>query len=136
MYLAIDPGRAKCGWALFDAEGGIAERGIWPRPTLGKNLSLLAARTRIDLIVLGNRTGHRELLRELSTGGDWGDRIVLVDEDRSSEEARRRCVRETARGWRRLIPASLRYPRAPYDDYVAVILAERYLARTPRGLSE
>lgn len=127
MFLAIDPGQNKCGWALFDDEGRVVDRGIWPRATLAARLAAYAADSRIDLIVLGDRTGHRALLRELAASSAWRGRIRLVDEDRSSEEARRRCVLETTRGWRRLIPPSLRYPRVPYDDYVAVILGERYL---------
>ena len=31
------------------------------------------------------------------------------------------------RGWKRLLPPGLRSPDRPYDDFVAVILAERYL---------
>ncbi|HKM17981.1 MAG TPA: pre-16S rRNA-processing nuclease YqgF, partial [Limnochordia bacterium] len=31
------------------------------------------------------------------------------------------------RGWRRLLPVSLQTPPVPIDDYVAVILAQRYL---------
>jgi RNase H-fold protein (predicted Holliday junction resolvase) len=128
MFLAIDPGRMKCGWALADAEGAIAGRGIWARETVVGNLDLLAARWRIDLIVLGDRTGHRAILEELSGGSRWKGRTCLVDEAHSSEEARRRFVMDRTRGWRRLVPVSLRYPNEPYDDYVAVILAERYLA--------
>lgn len=132
MFLAIDPGQAKCGWALFDL-GTVVDRGIWGRGEFGRSLAALARTQPIDLIVLGNRTGHRGLVQELSAFPEWHDRIRLVEEDRSSEEARRRCVRETTRGWRRLIPASLRYPDRPYDDYVAVILGERYLAGVAEG---
>lgn len=131
MFLAIDPGQAKCGWALFD-QGVVVDRGIWGRGEVGCSIAALARTRPIDLIILGNRTGHRGLLQELSASPEWHDRIRLVEEDRSSEEARRRCVRETTRGLRKLIPASLRYPDRPYDDYVAVILGERYLA----GLAE
>ncbi len=127
MFLAIDPGQAKCGWALMDSDGRLVGRGIWPRAALMPNLADLVASRPIELIVLGDRTGHRGILEELSQSPDWRGRIHLVDEDRSSEEARRRYTQESTRGWRRLIPASLRYPDKPYDDYVAMILAERYL---------
>lgn len=127
MFLAIDPGRAKCGWALVEPDGRIVDRGISARAEILSDLIRLTARHSVDLIVLGNRTGHRDLRAEIEQCPGWHGRICLVEENRSSEEARRRCVRETARGWRRLLPASLRYPQQPYDDYVAVILAERYL---------
>lgn len=134
MLLAIDPGQAKCGWALLDSDGRVVARGIWTRSAVRESMARLAAEWPLDLIVMGNRTGHRGLLQEFADCPEWRNRTRLVEEDRSSEEARQRYVRATTRGWRRLIPASLRYPSGPYDDYVAVILAERYLraAGTPR----
>lgn len=127
MLLAIDPGRQKCGWALVEADGRVADRGVAERGQVLALVAGLAARYPLDRLVLGDRTGHRELLRELMADPRWRGCISLVDESRSSEEARLRCVRATARGWRRLIPATLRSPSGPYDDYVAVILAERFL---------
>ena len=135
MFLAIDPGTTKCGWALFDDQGRVVDRGIWPRANLAERLAAYAAEGHIDFLVLGDRTGYRSLLRELSEMAAWRGRIRLVDEDRSSEEARRRFVRENTRGWRRLLPVSLRYPSRPYDDYVAVILGERYLRGLTRPVS-
>jgi hypothetical protein len=59
---------------------------------------------------------------------------VLVDEHRSSEQGRRRYFRDNPpRGWRRLLPVGLQTPPRAYDDYVAVILAERYLASRVSG---
>ena len=134
MFLAIDPGQVKCGWALVEEDGKVIGQGIWTRDAVARNLSQLASRWPIGLIILGNRTGHRGLLMELKNSASWQGTICLVEEDRSSEEARQRCVRETTRGWRRLLPVSLRFPTVPYDDYVAVILAERYLrARNAEG---
>lgn len=127
MLLAVDPGRMKCGWALADNNGGIRAKGIWPRQTVLDQVTALARESQIDLIIMGDRTGHQDLHRELSACPSWRGRILLVDEDRTSQEARLRCVRETARGWRRLIPATLQSPKQPYDDYVALILVERFL---------
>jgi hypothetical protein len=65
-----------------------------------------------------------------------------VDESHTSEQARRRYVNEKpAHGWRRLLPKALRTPETPYDDYVAILLAERWWrerqdtarARSPGG---
>ena len=37
------------------------------------------------------------------------------------------------RGWRRLLPVSMQMPPEPYDDYVAVILAQRFLRGDGKG---
>ena len=54
--------------------------------------------------------------------------VKLVDEKFSSTRARARFFQENPpRGIRRLIPRGLLTPERPYDDYVALILAEDYL---------
>ncbi len=136
MLLAIDPGQAKCGWALVDQDGTVVARGICARWSLQSELASLAAQYPVDRLVLGNRTGHRTILAELLASAEWRTKVCLVEEDRSSEEARRRYVLATTRGWRRIIPASFRSPKGPYDDYVAVILAERFLKNGPLPRSE
>ncbi|MDP7423155.1 MAG: resolvase, partial [bacterium] len=57
------------------------------------------------------------------------DRVRLVDERESTLEGRRRYFQEhPPRGLWRLVPLSLRYPPEPFDDLVAVILAERFFS--------
>ncbi len=53
--------------------------------------------------------------------------LVEVEERHTSEQARIRYLDATpVRGWRRLLPRALRVPETAYDDYVAIILAERW----------
>ncbi|MCS6830951.1 MAG: hypothetical protein NZ749_09955, partial [bacterium] len=90
-------------------------------------------RFRPRCVVVGGGTGFRALealLHRLSPNVP----VHVVNEAYTSEEARRRYLRENPpKGWRRLIPAWLRTPEQPYDDYVAVILAERYWQEVRRN---
>jgi hypothetical protein len=87
----------------------------------------LVADHAIDQVVVGDRTAANEILRALSARVRV--QTALVDEHRSSEQGRRRYFRENPpRGWRRLLPIGLQTPPRAYDDYVAIVLAERYLA--------
>jgi hypothetical protein len=52
-----------------------------------------------------------------------------ISEDNSSREGRRRFLETNRQGWRRLVPLGLQSPWRPYDDYVAVVLGERFLAQ-------
>ena len=55
--------------------------------------------------------------------------ITLVDEHLTTLEARARYfVEHPPTGLKRLLPVSMQVPPEPYDDYVAVILGERFLA--------
>ncbi len=124
--LAIDPGSAKCGVAVVRQDGMVLFRAIVTADTLVEEARALIARFHPVALLVGAGTGSKPLLRALDAAG-----LPLparrVNEAHTSEAARTRFVAENpAHGWQRLLPRSLRTPWYPYDDYVAVILAERF----------
>lgn len=138
MVVAVDPGRDKCGVAVVDAWGRVAEKAVVDTADLAHVISELVRRReyKVAAVVVGDRTGARDTVRRLTDAGVSKDLIHLVDEHRSSEIGRRRYWRDNPpRGWRRLIPVGLQVPPGPYDDYVAVELACRYLSSS-RGEAE
>lgn len=129
VVLAVDPGRAKCGVALVHEDGRTLHREVTSAQTLVVRVRDLMALYSPSVLVVGNGTGSKPLLRELEQA-HLPIPLHPIDESYTSEAARRRYVIETpARGWQRLLPLSLRTPDQPYDDYVAVILAEHWLQR-------
>ena len=53
---------------------------------------------------------------------------LAVDETNTTLQARERYwEHHPKRGWRRLIPSTALYPPVPFDDYAALVLAERVL---------
>ncbi len=129
--LAIDPGRVRCGIAVAARDGAVAERMVCPVEELRERLAAIAVAHKPGQIVLGGGTNSAALRRLLV---DILPELPLevVEESHTSEEARKRFVAEVpARGWQRLLPISLRTPDRPYDDFVAVILAERYWRAHP-----
>ncbi|MBI3946551.1 MAG: Holliday junction resolvase RuvX [Armatimonadetes bacterium] len=128
LVLAVDPGTHKCGVAVVDAGRGVLARQVVDAADLLDAVRRLLADHPVTHLVVGDRTGSRRaraLLAEVA-----GDRpVILVAEHLTSLDARRRYFRENPpRGLRRLVPPGLRVPPGPIDDYVAVILAERYLS--------
>ncbi len=123
--LAVDPGRDKCGLAVVTFER-VLHKSIVDRDCAARAISELAAGYGAGKIVLGDGTGSTALARELEAA-DCSYPIEFVDEKYSSQRARSRFLSENPpRGLYRLIPRGLRAPDRPYDDYVAVILAEDY----------
>jgi len=54
--------------------------------------------------------------------------ILVVDEQETTLQARERYwEHHKRRGWRRFVPATMFLPPEPFDDFVALILAERVL---------
>ena len=125
--LAIDPGREKCGVAVVTHQRIALAQEITQTATLTMRIAYYVGKYGITTIVLGDRTGAREA-RDLIRAAGFNLEIVFVNEDRSSEFGRRRFLQANPPGgWKKLLPIGLRSPERPYDDYVAVILAERYL---------
>jgi RNase H-fold protein (predicted Holliday junction resolvase) len=126
--LAIDPGLHKCGVAVVAPDGRVLDRAVIATGEIAEEAADRVARFGCQRVVIGNRTTARELHDRLAARG-MGTEVVFVDEHHSTQEGRARYFRENPpRGWRRLIPRGLLTPPVPYDDYVAIILAERYLS--------
>lgn len=127
MYvLAVDPGRGKCGIAIVSFDT-VAVKRVVERESLLAEMGRLLAQYGVNQIVLGDGTGSGQVLREI--GERFPQCVVhVVDEHLTTEEARKEYWRDNKpRGWRRLLPISMQVPPEPYDDYVAVILARRFL---------
>ena len=126
--LAVDPGREKCGLAVVDGNAVLA-RGVVARDQLTAAVRSWKGRFAISEVVVGNRTAAEEVtaLVRLELPGLP---VSLADETGTTLEARRLYFAEhPRRGWRRLLPVGLQVPPEPYDDYAAVVVARRRLAR-------
>lgn len=123
--IAIDPGREKCGVVVVSSSGQVAFRAVVETADVAATVERLAKRHDIRRVVMGAGTASSPLTSELRER--LGVEIVRVDERFSTLEARRRYFAENPpKGWRRLIPLSLQVPPVAYDDYAALLLAERY----------
>lgn len=131
--IAIDPGSLKCGvtvisgpdirrlhLAVVESERLVAEVGL-----------LLARFPSVSRLLIGDGTGSGTLRRALQSA--YPDlALAVVNEHGSSMRARQRFVAEIpAHGWRRFLPKGLRVPERPYDDFVALLLAEDYFLANP-----
>jgi RNase H-fold protein (predicted Holliday junction resolvase) len=127
LVLGVDPGRSKAGFAVVAPDGGVRARGIEAIEALQARLSQVVAGGGIDAIALGRGTNGRAV-RSLLEG--FGLPIHWVDEFETSRTARSLYfVDHPPRGWRRLIPLGLQLPSGPVDDYAAIVIARRFLAR-------
>lgn len=125
LVLAIDPGHIKCGLAVLDSSGHIVQRAVVPADGLA---AALAACPPVDTLIVGDGTRSSEVLA-LARDHARARRLFTRDETGTSLLGRARYWRENPpHGLWRLVPTTLRLPPEPFDDWVAVILAERYLA--------
>jgi len=125
--LAVDPGRMKSGLAVGET-GKILKRAVVGTSVVVETVRTWVADFAPERIILGNRTGGRDLFQELS-GRFPGVPVVAAPEAGTTLEARVRYFQDhPPQGWRRLLPRSMQHPPEPYDDYAAIVLMERYWA--------
>lgn len=131
LVVAVDPGRDKCGVAVVHRQQGAKRRIIIPTADLPVIVTRLVDQYGVRTVVVGDRTTSRAAQDTLRAAlADRPVKIVPVDEHRSTDAARARYWRENPpRGLKRLLPVTMLTPPAPVDDYVAVILAERYFGQ-------
>lgn len=129
MVIAVDPGREKCGVAVVRQTQEVLYKSVVETARLTEIITKLAQEYSTLTVILGNRTTSRENKKILEKISINNQQLVvkLVDEHRSTDAARVRYWQENPpRGLKRFIPITMQVPPVPVDDYVAVILAERY----------
>jgi RNase H-fold protein (predicted Holliday junction resolvase) len=127
MILAIDPGKDKSGLAVLDNEKSIYYRKIVASQKIEAYLKELVNRFNIEGFVLGDGTSSREIEERLQKYFNLP--IYLLDEAYTTMEAEARYRQERLQGIKRILGFISWKPARPLDDYVAVILAERYLEK-------
>lgn len=124
--LAIDPGRDKCGIAVLTAEGTVLYQEVIPAGRLVDAAMRLIAAHDPTTIIMGSGTTSTAAKRRIEEAG--GRDVVLVDEYRTTDEARRAYWKKyPPRAWRRFVPRGMLLPPEPVDDFAAIILAQRFL---------
>ena len=124
---AIDPGREKCGVAVVDDSGRVLEQAVVATVRLAEELEARTKKYQPELILLGNGTTSRTA-EETIRAALPDLPVETVDEYRTTDDARIAYWKaHPPTGWRRFFPTSMQVPPEPVDDFVAVILAQRYL---------
>ena len=133
VIAAIDPGREKCGLAVVSEDGNVLEQAVVVTARLADDLAARAKVFRPDRILLGNGTTSRDA--EETIRAVFSDiPVEIVDEYRTTDDARIAYWKaHPPTGWRRLFPTGMQVPPVPVDDFVAVILAQRYFANRQKG---
>ncbi len=129
--LAIDPGRKKCGLAVVSSSSGILDRMVVPCEEFSRTVRDLYDKHRPQVVLLGSSTGSKPIGSVLRK--DLKVEPMLVDEKHTTELAKLRYFKEfPPRGFWRLVPVGLQTPPTCYDDFAAVVMAERYLDKECR----
>ena len=126
IIIAIDPGTKKCGYAVVDSNFSVLQREVISTEETTKAIENSLNIYKIDKIILGNGTNYKSIEESLKTYFSQL-KIILIEEKFSTLEARKKYFKaHPPRGIFKFIPLSLRVPPGHYDDFAAVLLAEKY----------
>jgi len=125
--IAVDPGREKCGIAVMQNDGNIFYQQVIATADLAQTVRDCYEKYEPECLVIGNGTTSKSAQTMIKKAVDEL-RLCVVDEYRTTDAAKLRYWQENPpKGWRKILPITMQVPPVPVDDYVAVILAERYL---------
>ena len=126
IIIAIDPGTKKCGYAVVDSNLSVLQREVISIEKIAKTIQDNLNIYKINKIILGNGTNYKNIEERLKNQFSLL-RIILIEEKFSTLEARKKYFEVyPPRGILKIIPLSLRVPPCHYDDFVAILLAEKY----------
>ena len=127
QILAIDPGRDKLGIAVVDESEEVLQKDIISRKKLLSSLDCLLNRYDIKQIVLGDGTSSEQIKTIIENKVKDVIAITIIDESYSTREAEQRYKKQNPpSGWKKIFAWLDWKPDCAVDDYVAVILAERF----------
>ena len=123
---ALDPGRDKCGFAVLDRDGGILCQRVIETKNLMDEVTAAKAEYGFSRLIMGNGTTSKDAHKRLAEVPAL--ELIVRDEYRTTELAKGEYWKaHPPKGWRRLLPVTMQVPPVPVDDFVAVILARRFL---------
>ena len=126
IIIAIDPGSKKCGYAVVNSNLSVLRREVTSIEGIIKTIEDSFNVYKIDKIILGNGTNYKKIEERLKNNFPQL-KIILIEEKFSTLEARKKYFEtHPPRGIFKFIPLSLRVPPGHYDDFAAVLLAEKY----------
>ncbi len=127
--LAVDPGHTKSGIAVISGSGEVLYHDIIPSSMLGETVDVIARSHNATTILVGDGTTAEQAIVQIAQFCSR-DRIVCVPEAGTTLEARARYWSDNPPGCAMmLIPAGMRIPPRPVDDYAAIVIADRYRNR-------
>ena len=126
IIIAIDPGTKKCGYAVVDSNLSVLQREVISTDKILETIEDGLNIYKIDKIILGNGTNYKNIEESLKNHFSQL-KVILIGEKFSTLGARKKYFEtHPPRGIFKFIPLSLRVPPSHYDDFAAVLLAEKY----------
>lgn len=125
LFLSIDSGTQKCGFAILNEKGEVKNNYIVNVEQLKNEIETLTKKYNFNKIILGKGTGWKKVKKIIEEVTNGKVDIELFDERYSTELAYKRNgsgIRQTINLMKTLLSIE-----KPVDNISAVIIGEKYL---------
>lgn len=134
IVLAIDPGRKKCGMAIVDSRLNFITGEVINTEKLVSKVHIFLKNYGINHILVGSGTHSGEIIKIIREEFPQA-MLTKVTEKYTSMEARKRYFKyHPPKGIVKILPSSFRIPPHPYDDFAALLIAERFFVNLKKDL--
>ena len=132
IVLGLDPGRDNCGFAALERTNDgtirVLMQSVIETANLEQEVAAAVTKYSPSRLIEGNGTTSKDARTRIERAVP-SLAITVIDEYRTTEQAKKEYWKaHPPKGLRRLFPTTMQVPPVPVDDFVAVILATRYLS--------
>jgi RNase H-fold protein (predicted Holliday junction resolvase) len=129
IIVSLDPGKDKCGLAVVSKSLEVSYKKVVSTASIADEMKEIIATYHPQKILIGSGTFSKKV-REMIRNVRSEIPLEVIDERHSTEQARGRFFDENPpRGIWKLVPRTMQVPREAYDDYAAIVLAEKYFLK-------
>ncbi len=126
IVLAIDPGKKKCGIAIVDNRLKFITGEVVNNEELPHKIKIYLERYKIKHIVIGSGTNSENIFNLIKKQFPNSVLTEVMEKDTTMQARKRYFDYHPPTGLLKILPISLRIPPRPYDDFAALLIAERF----------
>jgi RNase H-fold protein (predicted Holliday junction resolvase) len=126
IVLAIDPGKKKCGIAVVDNNLRFIKGEVVEKEELIQEVKIFINKYSINNILIGGGTNSKEITSTIKNRFPGITVIEIAEKDTTMQARKRYFDYNPPNGFSKILPRSFLIPARPYDDFAALIIAERF----------
>ncbi len=129
IVLSIDPGNKKCGIAVVDNDLKFIAGEVVGKEKLLHRIKVCLDRYKIKKILIGSGTNSEKFFTIIKEKFPNLILTKVAEKDTTMQARKRYFEYYPPTGLSKILPISFRVPPRPYDDFAALVIAERFFQK-------
>jgi len=129
IVLAIDPGKKKCGIAVVDNQLRFIAGEVVDTEELIQKIEMYLQKHDINNVLIGSGTNSGEIIKNIEKRFPSIKAIKIAEKNTTMQARKRYFDYHPPTGLLRILPISFLVPPCPYDDFAALLIAERFFKK-------